>query len=161
MDRLTFEYDKDVLRQIQDSLQEMGDGAQKSAAMVSLSAAEKELAAAKSAAPVKTGALRSGLVLNMERNRAKGKQVFQIWPTPALNHVFQKPVLNPGRRSDGSRRRTIAYYPASMEHGFQHPGAGRIPGRHYLEGTLGENSGSLREQMLRDIERQIDKAWNK
>lgn len=161
MDRITFEYDADALRQIQDNLREMGDGAQKRAAEVSLAAAEKELAAAKSAAPVKTGTLRSGLVLNMEKNRPKGKQVFQVWPTPALNHIFQKPVLNPGRRSDGSRRRTVAYYPASMEYGFEHPGAGRIPGRHYLEGTLGNNSGSLREQMLRDIERQLEKTWSK
>lgn len=161
MDRLTFDYDKDALRQIEDSLKQMRDGAQKNAAVVSLHAAEKELDAAKNAAPVKTGALRGGLVLNMEKNRAKGKQVFQVWPTPALNHVFQKPVLNPGRRSDGSRRRTIAYYPESMEHGFEHPSAGRIPGRHYLEGTLEQNSGSLREQMVRDIECQIDKAWGK
>ena len=161
MDRITFEYDADALRQIQDNLMEMGDGAQKRAAEVSLAAAEKELAAAKSAAPVKTGTLRSGLVLNMEKNRPKGKQVFQVWPTPALNHIFQKPVLNPGRRSDGSRRRTVAYYPASMEYGFEHPSAGRIPGRHYLEGTLGNNSGSLREQMLRDIERQLEKTWSK
>ncbi len=161
MDRITFEYDKDALRQIQDNLREMGDSAQKRASEVGLSAAKKELAAAKSAAPVKTGMLRSGLVLNMEKNRPKGKQVFQVWPTPALNHIFQKPVLNPGQRGDGSRRRTIAYYPASMEYGFEHPSAGRIPGRHYLEGTMEENSGSLREQMLRDIERQVEKAWSK
>ena len=30
-----------------------------------------------------------------------------------------------------------------------------------LEGTLGNNSGSLREQMLRDIERQLEKTWSK
>lgn len=69
--------------------------------------------AVQSAAPNKTGMLRSGIILHKEKKRYEGKAVYDIFMDPDKNDVFQKPIINPVRS-----RTPYAYYPASQEHGF-------------------------------------------
>lgn len=156
---LTMDLDEDAMRQIYAALERMSQPKQM-AARAALNSAERALAAVRAAAPADTGTLRRGLVLHPERNKPQGKQVYDIWPSPKLNHVFQKQVLNPGRRPDGKRRRTIAYYPASQEYGFDTVNGGHVPGKHYMEGTLQRDSTALRDQMTKDALNEIEKAWD-
>lgn len=161
-DRLTFDYSADALREIVEALDDL-PSTKKEAADISLNSAQRALATVKQKAPVYSGpdrpdvipgALRDGLVLHMERNRPQAKQAFDIWPSPALNHVFQKPVLHP---SPGKRK--IAYYPASQNYGFSTPRGRRIPGKYFLEGTLDEQGPALRKEMIEETIEKIDKAW--
>lgn len=65
--------------------------------------------------PVDTGTLKRGVVSTGERSRTKGKKVYQLRFDPALNDVFQRPILNPG---EAGGKNPKGYYPASMEYGF-------------------------------------------
>lgn len=99
--------------------------------------------AIRSAAPSKTGELKSGIILHKERSRTKGKVVFDIYMDPEKNAVFQKPIIHPVR-SKGK----YAYYPASQEYGFftrrtdggmtytrpdgSSATINKVPGKHYM-----------------------------
>lgn len=69
--------------------------------------------AIKSAAPKKSGTLRSGLILHKERSRSREKVVYDVMPDPKMNTIFQKPIQNPVRSTSPK-----GYYPASQEYGF-------------------------------------------
>lgn len=146
---LTFDWDKAAAAEIDTALRELKEGTQRVAAQAALAPARAELEAAKAAAPVKTGTLRDSLVLHMERNRANGKQVFDVLPTAKANGLLQKQV---------SRRKT-AYYPASQEYGFATVNGGRVAGKHYLGGSMAAGSEGYREAILEEIEKNVDEAW--
>lgn len=145
------ERDTDELNKALDNLQA---SAYRVAAKAAAGSAEQLLAAVRAAAPVKTGTLRNALVLHPERSRQKGKQVYDVVPTARANAVLQKQVLNP---SEG--RRKVAYYPASQEYGFSTKNDKKIPGKHYMGGTLAAGSEAYRKQILAEIEKNIDEAW--
>lgn len=162
MPELLVDYDKEAMAEIQRALDDMGKGSQRVAMSSALSAAEAMLAAIRAAAPYDSGTLRKGLVLHAEHNRRKGKQVYDVWPTPRLNYHFQKQVINP---SPG--KRTTAYYPASQNYGFDIPRrAGKEPpkrdhvdGIFFMEHTMQTHSEKARETVLREVEKHIDEAW--
>lgn len=156
---LTFTWDADARAEIYDALDRLKEGTQRVAAEAALVPAEAELRAAKAAAPVKTGTLRESLVLHMERNRSYGKQVYDVLPTARANSLLQKQVINPGRTSNGKKRSTTAYYPASQEYGFATRNGGRVPGKHYLAGSMAAGSEGYRTAMLKEIEKNVDEAW--
>lgn len=128
------------------------------------------LNATKSAAPIRTGTLRSGLILHKERSRTPGKVVYDIYPDPQKNAIFQKTIKNPVRS-----KTPYGYYPASQEYGFftRRPGGGmiytrsdgqianidKVPGKHYmLKGAevSGEAAKStIAGSLLSDIEREF------
>ena len=97
----------------------------------------------KNYAPSLTDTLRSGLILHKEKSRVKGKVVYDVYPDPKKNAIFQKPILNPVRS-----KTPYAYYPASQEYGFftRRPDGGmtyvnaageekhldKVPGQHYM-----------------------------
>lgn len=154
MPELLVDYDKEAMAEIQRALDAVGKGSQRVAMSSALSAAEAMLAAIRAAAPYDSGTLRSGLVLHAEHNKRRGKQVYDVWPTPRLNYHFQKQVIHP---SPGKRK--IAYYPASQNYGFDTPKGGHIPGKYYMEHTMQTHSEKAREAVLREVEKHIDEAW--
>lgn len=158
-DGLTFTWSTDALVKIDAAMDRIKYGTQRVAAEAAMAPAQAELEAAKTAAPVKTGTLRESLVLHMERNRANGKQVFDVMPTAKANSLLQKEVKNPGIMPGGKKRRNTAYYPASMEYGFMTVNGKHVPGHHYLAGSMAAGSDSYRENMLEAIEKNIDEAW--
>lgn len=97
----------------------------------------------KTQAPRRTGTLREGLILHKERARYKGKAVYDVYPDPKKNAIFQKPIKNQVRS-----RTKYGYYPASQEYGFftRRPDGGmtytrpsgekmhmdKVPGKHYM-----------------------------
>lgn len=158
-DGLTFTWSTDALVKIDTAMDRIKYGTQRVAAEAAMAPAQAELEAAKTAAPVKTDTLRESLVLHMERNRANGKQVFDVMPTAKANSLLQKEVKNPGIMPGGKKRRNTAYYPASMEYGFMTVNGKHVPGHHYLAGSMAAGSDSYRENMLEAIEKNIDEAW--
>lgn len=79
-------------------------------------------------APMKSGALRRGIIVmpGLEKSRHQGKAVGQVVIDRAMNSVFQKP----------SKLGHHYYYPASQEYGFRRRlksgGTKRIEGKHYM-----------------------------
>lgn len=93
--------------------------------------AGKLVSLTRTAAPVKTGALRRGIVVSpvAERNATPGKTVYDVYMDDKMNDTFVK-------YSKGKRY----YYPASQEYGFRTtPGprgqSRRVPGRYFLKNT--------------------------
>ena len=94
-------------------------------------------------APERTGALRGGLILHKEKSRTAGKVVYDIYPDPKKNALFQKPIKHPVRS-----KTKYGYYPASQEYGFftRRTDGGmsyvnpagetvhmdKVPGKHYM-----------------------------
>lgn len=155
MPELLIDYDKQAKAEIQDALDKVERGTKRVAMEASLAAAEEMLAAIKAAAPRDSGTLRAGLVLHAEKNRKRGKQVYDVWPTPRLNYHFQKQVIHPG-----PGRRKIAYYPASQNYGFHKPYSDeKIQGKFYMEHTMQSNGDKARETVLKAVEKHIDEAW--
>lgn len=122
--------------------------------------ADKVLQAARSAAPELTGAIKGGLKVHRERSHTAGKVVYDVYPDPKKNDIFQKPIINPVRsKSD------YAYYPASQEYGFftRRPGGGmvynspggetrhmeKVPGKFYML-TGAELAGEAAKQSIAD-----------
>ena len=155
MPELLIDYDKQAKAEIKESLDKVARGTQRVAMEASLAAAEEMLAAIKAAAPSDSGTLRAGLVLHAEKNRKRGKQVYDVWPTPRLNYHFQKQDIHPG-----PGRRKIAYYPASQNYGFHKPYSDeKIQGKFYMEHTMQSNGDKARETVLKAVEKHIDEAW--
>lgn len=122
------------------------------------------------AAPKKTGTLRSGIILHRERKRQKGKVVYDIMMDPKKNALFQKPIANPVRSKS-----PYAYYPASQEYGFfsrranggmtytrsdgDTVGMDKVPGKHFMRagaevaGMAAKNAiaGSLLESIEKEF----------
>lgn len=126
--------------------------------------------AIQSQAPAATGELRDGLILVKERNRVKGKAVYQVAPAAAKNDIFQKPIKNPVR----SKSR-YAYYPASQEYGYftRRPGGGmtyvkgdgdqvtmdKVPGKHYMRTGAEMASTAAKETIAKSLLEEIEKGY--
>lgn len=69
---------------------------------------------AQSRAPVKTGALKRGIIVKKFRTRKDTLAVYDIGMDPAMNAVFRGTIKNPkGKRKD-------YYYPTVIEYGTPH-----------------------------------------
>lgn len=121
-------------------------------------------------APVDTGELRDGLVTAKERNRVKGKAVYQVVPDPEKNAIFQKPIKNPVRSES-----RYAYYPASQEYGYftRRPSGGmtyvkgdggqitmdKVPGKHYMRTGAEVASTAAKETIAKSLLEEIEKSY--
>ena len=79
-------------------------------------------------APVRTGALRKGIIVmpGIEKSKYVGKAVAEVVMDRNMNDVFQRP----------NRRGHHFYYPASQEYGFKSRvkggGTKHVPGKHFM-----------------------------
>ena len=128
------------------------------------------LRSVKSFAPVDTGALRSGLILHKEHSRSKGKAVYDVYPDPKKNAIFQKPIKNPVRS-----KTKYGYYPASQEYGFftRRPDGGmtytrpsgekmhmdKVPGKHYMRAGAEAVEEAARKAMIQSLLTDIEKEF--
>lgn len=113
------------------------------------------LQAAKSNAPVATGALKKGLVLRSEKSGVKLKKVFVVGLDSKKNDIFAKESIGP----DGKKKRY--YYPASQEFGFKKSNGGKVPGKHYLKRALDDNEDKVADDIIDGTIEQIRKEWVK
>lgn len=109
------------------------------------------LKAAKANAPVDTGELRDGIILKGERNRERGKKVYDVMMDPAKNHIFVKTT------KEGKRY----YYPASQEYGFLTVDGGYIPGYGFLRRSVDDNAEAIERKILEVAGREVDKVLRK
>lgn len=109
------------------------------------------LKAAKALAPVDTGELRDGIILKGERNRERGKKVYDVMMDPAKNDVFVK-MTKEGKR---------AYYPASQEYGFLTVDGRYIPGYGFLRRAVDDNAEQIERKVLEVAGKEVDKALRK
>lgn len=126
--------------------------------------------AIQSAAPSKTGTLKSGIILHKEKSRHKGKAVYDVYMDPDKNSVFQKPIIHPVRS-----RTPYAYYPASQEHGFFSRRAdggmtytrpdgslskiNKVPGKHYMRTGVEVAGEAAKAQIAGETLEAIEKAF--
>lgn len=107
----------------------------------------KLLKVVRAAAPIETGTLRRGIVLKGEKSRKRGKRVFQVVFSKFMNDEFVK-ISKEGKR---------AYYPASMEYGFQTRNGGYIPGEYFMRTSADSNANVIRQEMVDVLAAEIDK----
>mgnify|MGYP002623667914 CR=1 FL=1 len=123
------------------------------------------LKAAKANAPVDTGELRDGIILKGERNRERGKKVYDVMMDPAKNHIFQKQTKSGYRRrrtKEGvSMQKGGYYYPASQEYGFLTVDGRYIPGYGFLRRAIDDNAEQIERKILEVAGREVDKALRK
>ena len=109
------------------------------------------LKAAKALAPVDTGELRDGIILKGEKNRVRGKKVYDVMMDPAKNDIFVKTT------KDGKRY----YYPASQEYGYLTVDGQYIPGYGFLRRAVDDNAEQIEKKILEVAGREVDKALRK
>lgn len=116
----------------------------------------------RSKAPVRTGALKRGIVRKSERKRVNGKWVNDLSFDPAMNDIFQKPIKHPG---EAGGKRPTGYYPASMEHGFltRSKGGGYryVPGLHFMRDAAEDSGGAFDQTVIKDMTDKLEKEWQK
>ncbi len=124
----------------------------------------------KSRAPMRSGQLRSGIVVNEERTLKVGLQWHDVMMDAMKNSIFQKPIQNPDRSTSDA-----AYYPASMEYGYFRrrsggglemvPPAGqkpaRVPGRYFMRGGADEADNAVKSAIVDTLLTEIEKEWKK
>jgi phage protein, HK97 gp10 family len=145
---------KDTLIGFDDLMRDfekLGKVPQSAATRGAQAAGRLALKAAKANAPVDTGELRDGIILKGERNRDRGKKVYDIMMDPAKNDVFVKMT------KDGKR----AYYPASQEYGFLTVDGRYIPGYGFLRRAIDDNAEQIERKVLEVAGREVDKALRK
>lgn len=125
-----------------------------------------------SQAPSDTGTLRKGLILHKERSRTGQKAVYDVYPDPKKNDIFQKYIKKPVRS-----KTKYGYYPASQEHGFftrradggmtytrptgETQKMDKVPGKHYmLAGSVAVERAArtaILQQIIADVEKRLGK----
>ena len=101
---------------------------EKRLALVARAGAIQALRYARRYAPVRTGALRKGIIVmpGIEKSKYVGKAVAEVVMDRNMNDVFQRP----------NRRGHHFYYPASQEYGFKSRvkggGTKHVPGKHFM-----------------------------
>lgn len=97
-------------------------------------------ATAASAAPIKYGYLRTGLIVAPGREKSKtyGKVVNDVVFDAGMNDVFVK-MSKSGKRY---------YYPASQEYGFRSRHRRRVPGRYFMRDAIAAHSAAHEETVI-------------
>ena len=107
---------------------------------------------AKRRAPLDTGLLKRGLIMRKEKTTKKGKSVYWIGPTRALNGDGKNGFVKD--YAGGTKR---AYYPASQEWGFTVKGH-YTPGYRYLKNAIDKNVNTISKSMEKKFIEEIDRA---
>lgn len=138
------------MKELERSFKRLGKVPQSVATKSARAGANIALKAAKSNAPVDTGALKDGIILKGERRVKIGKKVYDVMMDPAKNDIFVK-------EGPGGER---AYYPASQEYGFMTQYGDYVPGYHYLRKSLTENARAIESKVVEVAGKAVDKALN-
>lgn len=135
------------MRELQNTIKELGKLPQKCVTKAARKGARIALVDAKQNAPVDTGNLKRALKLVPEKNRVRGKKVFQVSFDRSFNDVFVK-ISADGKRS---------YYPASQEYGYFAVNGRYIPGFRYLRNSIDNNEQKIEKTMVDVLAGEIDK----
>lgn len=98
-------------------------------------------------APVRTGALKKGIILIGEKFRKKAKKVYQVVMDANMNDTFVK-ISKEGKRY---------YYPASMEYGFITKGGSKTTGKRFLRNGADAANNVATTKMVQVLTKEIDK----
>lgn len=103
---------------------------------------------ARMAAPIDTGALRSGIIRSPgpERSSKTGKVVYDLYMDPGMNDTFVK-YTKAGKRY---------YYPSSMEYGFRLQRGGRYSGKYFLRDSAIAYAAEHAGRVVQLVENLID-----
>lgn len=138
------------MKELQKSIKKLGEIPQKVVTPAARKGMNVALKAAKKGGWIdQTGEMRRGMKLVGERSRHKGKKVYQVVFDSSKNHIFQK------KNEEG---KVTGYYPASMEYGYYARNGRYIPGFHFLQKSLEDNSGKIAETIVAEMSKQIDKV---
>lgn len=141
--------------ELEKSLKRLGKVPQKHVTSSSKKAMNIVLKQAKADAPYDTGNLKKGIKMVGERSRQKGKKVYRIVFDRNMNHIFQKPVKNPGESGHKGARK-IAYYPHSQEYGFFARDGKYIPGYRFIGDSFNENVRNIEKTIVSEMKKKID-----
>lgn len=103
----------------------------------------------------KTGSLKKGMKLKLERSRnnPKGKKVYRVIFKPEMNDIFQKPIINKGIY--GGKKDT-GYYPVSQEFGFKSRN-GREQGKEYIQDAFRSEQDTSRKKIIKKLTKEVEK----
>lgn len=126
----------------------LGRISDKELASVVLGSADTLVQRARAAAPVKTGALRSGIIRSPgpERSAKTGKVVYDLYMDAGMNDTFVK-FTKSGKRY---------YYPSSMEYGFRLKRGRRYPGKYYMLNSAVAHSGDHARRVVESIDKILE-----
>lgn len=141
--------------ELEKSLKRLGKVPQKHVTASSRKAMNIVLKQSRASAPYETGALKKGIKMVGERSRQKGKKVYRIVFDRNMNHIFQKPVKNPGESGHKGARK-IAYYPYSQEYGFFARDGKYIPGYRFIGDSFIENTRNIEKTIVSEMKKKID-----
>ena len=141
--------------ELEKSLKRLGKVPQKHVTASSRKAMNIVLKQSRASAPYETGALKKGIKMVGERSRQKGKKVYRIVFDRNMNHIFQKPVKNPGESGHKGARK-IAYYPYSQEYGFFARDGKYIPGYRFIGDSFNENVRNIEKTIVSEMKKRID-----
>lgn len=118
---------------------------------------EPVLRETKRLAPWQFGYLEKGIILKPEKTRKRGKKMYEVVFDRNMNHIFRKPVKNPG-----TGKKNTAYYPTSMEYGFDlKNGKGRFEGERFMQIAAKNKESQARDKIIRTMLKALDKEWAK
>lgn len=143
------------IEEVRKGLERIGKVPQKHVTASSRKAMNIVLKQSRASAPYETGALKKGIKMVGERSRQKGKKVYRIVFDRNMNHIFQKPVKNPGESGHKGARK-IAYYPHSQEYGFFARDGKYIPGYRFVRDALVDNVNKIEKTIVSEMKRRID-----
>jgi len=141
--------------ELERSLKRLGKVPQKHVTSSSRKAMNIVLKQSRATAPYETGALKKGIKMVGERSRQKGKKVYRIVFDRNMNHIFQKPVKNPGESGHKGARK-VAYYPFSQEYGFFARDGKYIPGYRFIHNALANNTSAIEKTIVGEMKKKID-----
>lgn len=107
---------------------------------------------ARASAPSRTGAMRRGIKLKLEKSRTKGKKVYQVG-------FFGKDGKTGAEfvRMYGNNKR--AFYPASQEYGWEAQGKRHDPPtKGFLRGAMDNNSTQVHTSILQVLGEELEKV---
>lgn len=95
---------------------------------------------AQSRAPVKTGALKRGIIVQKFQARKDTLAVYDIGMDPSMNETFRKPIQNPSGKS-----KTV-YYPTAVEYGTP-----RTPAKPFLRPALKGHRAKAKRAVINKV----------
>jgi len=142
---------------LEKQLNKLAGVPQKHVSAVSRKAMKPVLRQARKEAPRSTGALKKGMKLLGERNRSRGKKVFQVRFAKEMNGTFQTKKRKNGKKTG----ETVGYYPVSQEYGWQielKDGRVRIvPGQMFIHNAFNDEIPQIERTIVSEMSKRIDK----
>jgi hypothetical protein len=138
--------------ELQGLIDQLGKVPQKVATKAARAGANVLLRDVKQKAPYDTGLLKSALKNVGERNKPKGKKVYEV--------TFDKQLSGDGKNglvkiSEHTNKR--AYYPASQEFGWTNMNGKYVPGFHYMKDTAMADASTVENKIVDVAKTEIDK----